>query len=584
MNNVSLANILKVASTNDKQFEDVKISSDKKSFSDTFKAVKQQTKVDINEKANIKQDEKTVAEPALEKVAEKQVHKGQEDNGVEKSEKNPKEEIEFMDNDENSLNKIEASLEDLILLLQQFVSLLDEKAAFTNENNPLLTENTELNLYADTEKIGLGESILDLISKKINENSSETENSGTEILSLFGKQDVESMLNILKDKISMDKDGKEVNPELLTKLNDMLSLVTEEGKDENLDLNKLLLIINDLSKDKTIPKDSETGVNILNQLASIINNEYLADNKDEITKTKPQEQNSLTSRVDTLTTLKNLVDKLANTDVPNEEIKTKIQELKSLLSDDKNIDKLHIKGILSELIQAKEQAAVESSNNQGTQDFLSFMRSKAAQYKSQSEGIAAQNREGKILENLTKDSVDKTDNKISKLNMLMGSLSSSLRNLETVDTPNVLPTVNKATVVQDVIKSIKYMELNNMKELTVRMNPKNLGEMAIKIISSGGNLSATITVKDREVYNTINANLNDIKNALNSQNFKVNEVSVNIYNDQSNYFSQNFGESGFNGKQGNSNGQSSTATRNFIDEDTVEAEEDISSGNLNILA
>ncbi len=47
-------------------------------------------------------------------------------------------------------------------------------------------------------------------------------------------------------------------------------------------------------------------------------------------------------------------------------------------------------------------------------------------------------------------------------------------------------------LAEDIIQSVKYMETNNIKELTVKINPRNLGELSIKVIQEDGVLKAQI--------------------------------------------------------------------------------------------
>ncbi|MEW8955119.1 flagellar hook-length control protein FliK [Clostridium sp.] len=105
--------------------------------------------------------------------------------------------------------------------------------------------------------------------------------------------------------------------------------------------------------------------------------------------------------------------------------------------------------------------------------------------------------------------------------------------------------INSATFTKDVVKSIKYMEMNDIKELTLKVKPKELGEVIIKLSMEGNIMRAKIMATHKDTYNLLNSNLSQIKESLISQEFKVQDISVDIYfSDATTY-----GE--FQGKDGN---------------------------------
>lgn len=97
--------------------------------------------------------------------------------------------------------------------------------------------------------------------------------------------------------------------------------------------------------------------------------------------------------------------------------------------------------------------------------------------------------------------------------------------------------VYKETMGTDIIKNVKYMITNNVQELTVKIYPKELGEITIKILSEEGIIRADIKATSKETYNLLNANIQDIKNNLGEQNIKIQEVNIGIYNEDTTFFS-----------------------------------------------
>lgn len=176
---------------------------------------------------------------------------------------------------------------------------------------------------------------------------------------------------------------------------------------------------------------------------------------------------------------------------------------------------------------------------------------------------------------------NKNDNQFSKVTAFMNQFSSVNTNAEAVS--GEVPTINKATFVQDIVQSVKYMDLNNMKELTVKINPKELGEVIIRLTVENNQMKASIQTANKETYSLIHSSLADISSELNNQNIKIQDFSVNIYDDTT-YFG------GENGKQGNESGNQSNkqkdnsgAYQGVMEIDEEENYNDANNNNVDIL-
>nr|WP_274601360.1 flagellar hook-length control protein FliK [Clostridium paridis] len=127
------------------------------------------------------------------------------------------------------------------------------------------------------------------------------------------------------------------------------------------------------------------------------------------------------------------------------------------------------------------------------------------------------------------------------------------------------------------------METSSLKELTVKMNPKDLGEITIKLVAQGEQMKATINASNKEAYDLLNSKVQEIKNTLNTQNIKIDDVNVSL-ND--NYTAFSSGQESFGAEKGNdgrSNSSGKTETPE-ITEITDETEETLLYNNLNKLA
>lgn len=190
--------------------------------------------------------------------------------------------------------------------------------------------------------------------------------------------------------------------------------------------------------------------------------------------------------------------------------------------------------------------------------------------------------EDKLLLKLSSDdtnsSKDDLSNKIARVTNLATSLQTE-KNLP-VENSAKLPVVNRQTFNEDIVKSLKYMELNDVKELTVKVVPKELGELFIKITREGEVVKAQITATNRDAYNALNSNLTDITNKLSEQNIKIHSFNVEIYNGDSGFLNQ-----GSKNENGNSQGRRKNSVGDLEVEEVGNQEEvTYDLNNLNALA
>ena len=156
-------------------------------------------------------------------------------------------------------------------------------------------------------------------------------------------------------------------------------------------------------------------------------------------------------------------------------------------------------------------------------------------------------KEDKILKSIIDDGSDKTDKTYERF----AQVQSKITNQNTDAKITTLVSVNKETLPSDLVKTVKYMNTNNIKELTVNINPKELGEVVIKIVQSEGVMKATIKASTNEAYTILSQNESEIKKQLGEQNIKIQSIDIQLNNDttyfkgsglESNQFSQNQGE------------------------------------------
>ncbi|WP_163193224.1 flagellar hook-length control protein FliK [Clostridium thermarum] len=189
------------------------------------------------------------------------------------------------------------------------------------------------------------------------------------------------------------------------------------------------------------------------------------------------------------------------------------------------------------------------------------------------------NKEEKFLEGLL---VDKAEVKDDKVTLLMNQI----KNVDSEEGDIAVKekvTVNKSTFVSDIIKSVKFMEKSNLKELRVSIAPKELGEIVITVTLEAGKMKTSIAASNKESYNLLLSNAEEIKGAFSNNEIRIQDFSNSIYNGDTTFFKDGSQRRGNNGQR---SGNSGKIIGSGIEEvgDILAEEEDILDSQINILA
>ena len=142
--------------------------------------------------------------------------------------------------------------------------------------------------------------------------------------------------------------------------------------------------------------------------------------------------------------------------------------------------------------------------------------------------------------------------------------------------------VSRETVATDVVSNVKYMVKNQVEQLTVKIYPKELGEITIKIISEDGIMKADIKSTSKETYTLLNSNMEEIKKHLSNESLIIKEVNIGLYEDTTYYSGQGFSNE-FNDERNKENYfVKDNDSINIHKEENEEISEEIS--NVNLLA
>lgn len=107
----------------------------------------------------------------------------------------------------------------------------------------------------------------------------------------------------------------------------------------------------------------------------------------------------------------------------------------------------------------------------------------------------------------------------------------------------VAPTVVRNEFLgADMLKVVKYISNNRIEELSVKITPKELGEVSIKLLKAEDNNELIITLANKKAYELIKDNVADIEKHLSNLDIKIKEVVVQVKNEVYSDFLGNFNE------------------------------------------
>lgn len=136
--------------------------------------------------------------------------------------------------------------------------------------------------------------------------------------------------------------------------------------------------------------------------------------------------------------------------------------------------------------------------------------------------------------------IDTAQNELSILNNIVMPKNNSITEIKSeIIQPQI---IRSEYVSQDFIQAIKYLKVNNLEEISVKMNPKDLGELHIKVIKSNNEEKVVVTSYNIDTFNLLKDNVNEIKNNLNILDINIKEVAVEIKNGNQNDFSQDLSQ------------------------------------------
>lgn len=362
-------------------------------------------------------------------------------------------------------------------------------------------------------------------------------------------EDLENKIDELEEKIEKLSDD-----EVIELLNIILNLLNELNNSDIADVKGNINndILNSIMENINSAKENgSTNLNdLITNLTELLNSEASKDTLDS---------NSLKLIEKLLTKLNSSLDENGNKEIRN--------SINSLLDDiSEKIDNQENKKTLS----LEEMLNRNNSNNS---------KDDSSKNESNSNENSFSSKEDKFLNKFLNkdDSLDKI-NLFSIRNQLQGQ---SVNNAQVTNNT----TINSISFTNDLIQDVKYMVSNALKELTVKINPGNLGQMTISLIEENGVMKANLKATSKETVELLAQNLVEIKKQLADQNLKIADVNIELYQDDTTFFKQKDFESE-TGKDRNSqlNNLESNGIDSVTDEQLIEEDVTVDNNNINFLA
>lgn len=165
---------------------------------------------------------------------------------------------------------------------------------------------------------------------------------------------------------------------------------------------------------------------------------------------------------------------------------------------------------------------------------------------------------------------EEKDSKVTRAADFMSYFENSVQKSGEVSSEKPIA-ITKSDLNNDVIKALSYMDKNGVKDLTVKIYPKELGEISISVSMEQGTLKAMIKATSKETVEMLALGLKDINEKLNGNNIKIQSVDIGLYEEDTTYFAHenSKGKAYENGGQRGSEKGRQGSEVNMVEEDVI---------------
>ncbi|MGL4847504.1 MAG: flagellar hook-length control protein FliK [Clostridium sp.] len=421
---------------------------------------------------------------------------------------------------------------------------------------------TDIEMYKPTEEKKSSEKFTDFIERErelLRKNESE--------FMEYKKEDFEKEIHVDKDgaikkdkvmpEISEEVEGVDLKDDEILKifnvLENLLNMINPL-KDSALKLNEVSLEIKDTNLELGLVNESLTKlIHSLEGLTSIKIEDLKAMLKEEngfkelLEKLKPiREENGK----EILKAFKNLeqaiTEEFKNT-VGKDEVKILEKllgannEFKKSLDGLIKIDKeFKDKGILlKDVIGNLENILIKTDDKEGNENFNENLNKKPFDFlvENKKEEKVVVEKEVEALGKLVQVDEEKEEKVLGKIlevddeKISSTSFNKRLEALNKEEKINDGPILRKSNINTDLVRSIKFINRESLKELTVKVYPRDLGEIVISVLKEDEVMKATVKANLKETYNLISQNVSEIKKLLEENGLKVSDLDIALNED-----------------------------------------------------
>lgn len=463
-----------------------------------------------------------------------------------------------MNTDKSSTNSLDANNNDNSNIKSDF-----NKKVFVNLNNQ--------KSLIDTDNISMDEDVIEV------DNSLKIDSSL-----------IKQIETLVKDKINDldDKDANQVEEIVLSMIQSLFVNNSQQviDSDNTGEVNNVFeMLVNNIElgnnneldiQDDNIEIAKDVTNNFVNELVELLesNNVSISD----------EELSSIKDKINNLETI----------------INGKSGEIKNSIDFEKINNETKDTEIINELandMNNKEMSSEDSKkevNNQvinKTSDYVKTQESKTSNIEdnnessllNQDEADKQFDKEDKLLKSILNDGNDNS----TIINRFSQITSNQTNNINASKENVVVAYTTKETMEEDIIKELKYMNSNGVKDLLVRINPKELGEIAIKIVQEDGHMKAILKASSKETYTLLSQQSDQMKEQLKNNGIKIQNVDISLYEEDTTYFKgEGFSKQNFSSRHNNSSNNESVKNNVIINDDEFEEDSIIEDlNNLNIL-
>ncbi len=127
-------------------------------------------------------------------------------------------------------------------------------------------------------------------------------------------------------------------------------------------------------------------------------------------------------------------------------------------------------------------------------------------------------------------------------------------------------------IVDVVIENFKHLRLPGRCEMTIKLNPKELGEITLRLVLEKGDISASISTNKKETFMLLQSNISTFLDQLKTSESGISHLSINLNQDQD--------QSGEGARRGYQNNKEDKERREFeevfmesLEEESINIEE-----------